>query len=228
VIKKGELVMKTRIVLLLVVMISAFALSACGSSLLGFLPITSETTHEGTNEPIEVVETLQAESESELPVEETEEPNEQQALSFEAVEYIDEQAGIKLFHPVDWSVMTREKVGERGSQAALLSSGSTLEQVAENGARITPVLYNWDPKNDLDAFVAQRELAWEASGFEYTQQGVYQLEDGRKVIIFFVQVGGGNEAVLAFTTAGEEYLQITGEGDLDLCEEIVFSLASVN
>lgn len=220
--------MKIRFVLLLAVLISALALSACGGSLLWFLPVSSETTYESTNEPIEVVETLPAAPESELPGVETEAPAESPVLSFEAVEYIDESAGVKLYHPVDWSVLPREQVGERGSQAALLSVGSTLEQVAESGSRLTLVLYTWDPKNDLVAFIAQRELAWEASGFEFVRQDTFQLEDGREVVLFAVKVGDGSDALFAFTTAGEDYLQIAGEGDLDLCKEIILSLTAVD
>lgn len=219
--------MKIRFVLLVVVLVSAFALSACGPSLLWLLPVTSETTQDSSYEPIEVIETLPAEVENESPNAESEDPASQPVLSFEGVEYVDEQAGVKLFHPIDWSVSPRELIGERGSQAVLLSSGSNLEQVAENGARITLVLYKWDPKNDLAAFIAQRELAWEASGFEFSRQESFQLEDGREVEIFSVNVIEGGEVIFAFTTAGEDYLQIAGEGDLDLVREMINSLQSV-
>jgi hypothetical protein len=215
--------MKIRFVLLLAVLISTLALSACGGSLLWFIPVSSETTYESTNEPIEVVETLPAEYE--LPIVETEET--EPVLSFAAAEYRDEEAGIALYYPVEWSVLPREQVGERGSQAALLSAGSTLEQVAENGSRVTLVLYKWDPKNDLAAFIAQRELAWEASGFEFAREDGFLMEDGREVVLYTVVVGDGNEALFAFTTAGEDYLQIAGEGDLALCREIIASIQSL-
>jgi len=220
-------VIKMRFILLVMVVISAFALSACGPSLLWLLPVTSETTQDSSVEPIEVVETLPAEVEFGSPITETEEPATTPVLSFEAAKYVDEEAGIVLYHPVDWTVLPREQVGERGSQAALLSTGSTLEQVAENGSRVTLVLYKWDPKNDLAAFIAQRELAWEASGFEFAREDGFLMEDGREVVLYTVVVGDGNEALFAFTTAGEDYLQIAGEGDLALCREIIASIQSL-
>jgi len=218
--------MKTRIFLFGMLLVSTLALSACAAPLLGLIPVRSETTYESEELPIEVVETLPIDSGADVPEGVTEEPASQPVFSFNAAEFVDEDAGVKLYHPADWTVLPREQVGDRGSQAALLSPGSTLEQVTEGGSRITLVLYKWDPKNDLTAFVAQRELAWEASGFEFNRQENFLLEDGREVVWFQVMVGDDSKVLFAFTTAGEDYLQVAGEGDLELIEEILLSLSS--
>lgn len=210
-----------------VLLISSLTISACAGVLIGMVPVQSETNYEITNEPVEVVETISAETETENSIEETQEPAPEQELSFDPVEYFDEAAGIVMYHPADWTVLSRENVGDRGSQAALLSVGSTLEQVAEDGARITLVMYKWDPKNDLAAFVTQRETAWEASGFKFAREESFLMKDGREVVLYMVTVGEGSQALFAFTTAGEDYLQLAGEGDLALCKEIISTIQSL-
>lgn len=199
-------------------------LSACAAPLQPVVPVETAVSGGSVEEmPTIVVETLPAATE----VVETEpvltmEP--ESVLSYEAAIYLEEAAGIELSYPVDWSESPRQQIGERGAQAALLSPGSTLEQTAEGGARILLTTYTWDPKHDLEAYVAQRKLAWDASGFNVLREEVFTLEDGRQVMVFNVEVGSGSEAVFAFVTAGEDYLQISEEGDLDLCMEIIKSM----
>ena len=147
-----------------------------------------------------------------------------QELSFSPAFYLDEDAGIEFAYPVGWTVTPREQIGERGAQAALLSPGSTIERVAAGGARIILTTYTWDPKNDLDAYISQRKIAWEASGFKVLAQEEYTLEDYRKVVTFTVENMEGNEGLFTFLTSGEDYLHLFGDGDLSLCKEILSSL----
>lgn len=224
--------MKNRFALFGILLAGTLVLSACAGPILWFIPVSSETSNDSAGgAPIEVVETLppQADSSSgdevESGVEVIAEPEVQTQFSFEPAEYLDEEAGFKLYFPVDWTVLPREQVGERGSQAALLSPGSTLEQIAMDGSRITLMIYKWDPKEDLVAFVNQRELAWEASGFSAIRNGNFTLEDGREVVLYDVKTVDGIDLLVAFTIVGEEYLQITSEGNLDLCKEIIRSLS---
>ncbi len=107
----------------------------------------------------------------------------------------------------------------RGGQALLLSPGTTLETLAEGGTRVSITTYTWDPKNDLDAYVAQRKVAWDASGFAIEREERWQLADGRAASVFVVKTPEQPTFTL-FTTIGEDYLQISGEGDAALVEEI--------
>ena len=149
-----------------------------------------------------------------------------QQFSFSPAFYQEESAGIQLAYPSDWTISPHERIGERGAQAALLSPGSSLEQVAAGGARIILTTYTWDPKNDLDAYIAQRKTAWEASGFKVSGEDQFTL-DTRLVKIFTVEMTGDEKALFAFTNAGDDYLQLFGDGDLALCEEIIRSAAVV-
>ncbi len=141
--------------------------------------------------------------------------------------YTDETAGIQIFYPADWTQSENQVIGERGSQTALLSPGSSIEKVADGGARIILVTYRWDPKNELDAFVAQRKTAWEASGFTIQKEEVRDLGNGKKMIVFQIETSDQTNVIYAFTTSGEDYLQISGDGDLELCRKILESVTIV-
>jgi hypothetical protein len=111
----------------------------------------------------------------------------------------------------------------RGGQALLLSPGTTAETLADGGTRVSLVTYVWDPKNDLDAYVAQRKTAWDASGFTITREEQWQLAGGRTAYIFVINTPEQPTFTL-LTTVGEDYLQIGGDGDAALLEEIARTL----
>jgi len=146
------------------------------------------------------------------------------APAFAAATYRDENAGFELDYPADWTLDPTSQIGVRGAQALLLSPGTTLETLAEGGSRLAIMTYLWDPKNDLTAYVAQRMTAWEASGFAITAEAAWTLTDGRPVQSFTVQTPGQPPALFLLTTIGEDYLQLSGEGDLALIEEIFQTL----
>ena len=144
-------------------------------------------------------------------------------LSFTPATYVDAQAGFALDYPADWTLDPSSQVGVRGGQALLLSPGTTPETLAEGGTRISIVTYLWDPKRDIDAYAAQRKLAWDASGFVVTREESFQLADGRAAYAFAVQTHESSFFAVV-TTVGEDYLQVTGEGNLSLAEEIIRTL----
>jgi len=225
--------MKTRLLVLIVLLVGVLSLSACAAWIAGVTPVTRETSGgSATGEPVEVYEVPPTEEIITVPDENIDGQiptvdSGDQVMSFSAAEYREESAGLIIYYPVDWSVYPREQIGERGAQAALLSPGSTLEQVAEGGSRIMITTYTWDPKNDLKAYADQRRVAWEASGFEILSEESLTLSDDRMVELFRVKNSEGGEVLFAFTNAGEDYLQVFGEGDLDLCAEIIRSMAAV-
>ena len=143
-----------------------------------------------------------------------------QPLSFTAAVYTDEANGFELDYPVGWSVVPDTQVGVRGSQALLLSPGTTAETIAEGGSRLSISIYQWDPKGDLEAYVAQRRTAWDASGFKVLDGSLTELSDGRPASDFFIEAPDGVLAYFLLTTNGEQYLQLAGEGDLTLLETI--------
>jgi len=140
--------------------------------------------------------------------------------SFPVATYRDETAGFEFDYPADWTLDPSSQMGVRGAQALLLSPGTTPETLAEGGSRVAITVYLWDPKNDLTAYVAQRRTAWDALGFEFSSESTWALADGRRVKNFIIQFPDQLPAFFLFTTVGEDYLEISGEGDLALVEEI--------
>ena len=80
----------------------------------------------------------------------------------------------------------------------------------------------------LAAFAAHRLSAWDASSFTLVSQTVMDLVDGRKATSFVVQSPEKLQVFFLITTVGEDYLEISGEGDLALAQEIALSLRPLN
>jgi hypothetical protein len=148
-------------------------------------------------------------------------------LSFTPATYTDESAGFALDYPSDWTLDPSSQIGVRGGQALLLSPGTTIETLPDGGTRVAIVTYVWDPKNDLDAYIAQRKVAWDASGFAITREEAWELPDGRAAYVFEVNTPE-TPTFMFFTTVGEDYLQIAGEGDQALIEEIARTFRPLN
>ena len=148
---------------------------------------------------------------------------EEAQLSFTSATYVDERAGFAFDYPAEWALDPSSQIGTRGGYALLTSPGTTAETLGEGGTRISISAYLWDPKGDIDAYVAQRKIAWDASGFAIVSEDGWQLADGRDARIFIVK--NPNQPVYnIFTTIGDDYLQIGVEGDMTLAEEIARTL----
>ena len=151
------------------------------------------------------------------------------APSFESQPYVDEANGFIIDYPVGW-VVKEAVIGERGSQVVLLSSAEIEEMaVLPAGAtRVALTVNLWDPKNDLDAYVATRKTAWDASGFTVLSEERLTLDLGLDAYLFSLQTTEGLTSLNLITTAGENYLTISGEGDLELVREIMSYLRPIN
>jgi hypothetical protein len=85
----------------------------------------------------------------------------------------------------------------------------------------------WDPTGDLDAFLGQRHLAWDASGIAVLSEERWELEDDRAAAALVVEGSDGAQAYFFFTTIGDRYLVLSGGGDLALLAEIAHSVRPV-
>jgi hypothetical protein len=114
-------------------------------------------------------------------------------------------------------------VGERGSQVLLLSSPdiADLAIVPEGATRVSITVNQWDPKNDLAAFVANRKSAWEASGFTILEEESVKLDLGLDAVRFVTQTPDGLTTAWLFAAVGEQYVTLSGEGDLALAQEMM-------
>ncbi len=144
------------------------------------------------------------------------------------VTYTDAANEFELTYPAGWSLEPSKPIGSRASQARLLSPGTTAETLADGGARISIVVYTWDPKNDLNAYLARRKSAWDASGTKIIEETALKLAGERPAVGFIVQSTDNQQSFLLITTAGEKYLEIVGEGNLSLTREIALTLSPAN
>jgi hypothetical protein len=150
------------------------------------------------------------------------------AASFESQVYLNETVGFALDYPVGWTVQ-EQAVGPRGAQVQFLSSPEIagMATLPEGATRVSATVYEWDPKNDLPAYVAQRKTAWEASGFTILEEEQLVLEQGLPAVQFTLQTPEAT-AVFLIAALGDQYLVLSGEGDLGLVKEIVQRLRPIS
>ena len=143
------------------------------------------------------------------------------AASFESRTYINETVGFALDYPAGWSV-NEAVVGSRGSQVQFLSSPdlADMAKLPEGATRVSATVYQWDPKNDLAAFVANQKSAWDASGFTILEEEPLTLELGLAATQFTIQTPDAN-VIFLIAALGDQYLVLSGEGNLELVKEIV-------
>ena len=202
--------MKKTILILTVLAISLTACASPGATSPATEPVSAPVDNSMPVPGADVTETI---VEGKMP-----------APSFESQTYIDEAAGFALDFPAGWTVK-ETAAGDRGAQSVLLSTPeiADLETLPPGATRVAVNVNQWDPKNDLDAYVAHRKVAWDASGFAITREEQLQLADGRPAYAFVVQTPE-QPTFMLFTTVGQDYLQIAGDGDSALVEEIAHTV----
>lgn len=143
------------------------------------------------------------------------------AAPFEAQTYINEEFGFALDYPTGWTV-NEMVIGSRGTQVQFLSSPELAEAATlpAGATRLNATIYQWDPKNDLAAFVANQMSAWKASGFTVLEEEPRVLELGLPAVQFTLQTPE-TQVVFLIAALGDQYLVLSGEGDLELVKEIV-------
>lgn len=150
------------------------------------------------------------------------------AAPFDSQPYIDEAAGFALDIPAGWTI-NESVVGPRGTQIQFLSAPELAEAASlpAGETRLTATVYQWDPKDDLEAYVDNWRNAWSASGFNILEEQELTLELGLPAVQFTVQTPE-SQVVYLITALEEEYLVLAGEGDLDLVEQIVQRLRPIS
>lgn len=190
-------------------------LSACAPSAEPLPPVQTEI-------PVTAIPTPQGTATDPVPV-----PTEAMpapklpAPSFEAQTYINETAGFALEYPDGWTV-NEQTIGPRGSQVQFLSSPELADvaTLPQGATRVSATVNQWDPQNDLAAYVAQRKTAWQASGFTILEEEQLVLELGLPAVRFTIQTPEAT-AIFLIAALGDQYLVLSGEGDLELVKEIV-------
>jgi hypothetical protein len=199
------------------VILAAAALSACaGPSAETPAPLPTETLAPPATEP----------SATEPPAEEPT-ATVPAGPSFEATTYRNETSGFEFDYPAGWYVGPDQQYS-RGGITPFTSWERPTDVLPDQNppgeTRFDATVQLWDPKGDLEAFVAQRMMAWEASGIVVTSEESWTLSDGRPARGFVVTATDGAQAYFFFTTIGEDYLVLSGSGDLALLAEIAHTV----
>ena len=195
-----------------IVTVLAISLAACAS------PATPAPANEEpvstlveNNMPVPGVDVTEAVVQGKLP-----------APSFESQTYINEAVGFALEYPAGWT-MQESVIGDRGSQTLLLSAPEIAElaTLPAGATRVAVNVNQWDPKNDLAAYVENRKTAWEASGFSILAEEPLTLDLGLSAVRVTVQSPEGIPVEYLFAAVNDQYVTISGEGDLELVKEMM-------
>jgi hypothetical protein len=149
------------------------------------------------------------------------------ALSFEAATYRNVSAGFEFDYPAGWAVGPDEQYS-RGGITAFSSWARPTDAfpgaTPPGETRLDVTVQLWDPKGDLKAFLDQRQSAWDGSGISVISQERWNLADGREAAAFVVQGSDGAQGFFFFTTIGDRYLVLSGDGTLALLAEIAHTV----
>jgi len=149
------------------------------------------------------------------------------ALSFEKATYEDAANGFALDYPAGWALDDGEQ-HSRGGYVQLYSwdwqQGEPVDFIPSGETVLTVTVNLWDPKHDLAAFVAQRKLGWENSGFSVLEEQKILLGEEHPAKRYILQGPDGMQSIFLFTTVDENYLTLSGSGDLALLSEVISTL----
>ena len=150
------------------------------------------------------------------------------AASFDAQTYVNKEAGFALDYPTGWT-LNEMVVGPRGTQVQFLSKPELKDAatIPAGETRFVGTIYLWDPKNDLAAYVAHWKDAWSASGFTILSEEQLTLEQGLPAVMFTVQ-SAENQIVFLVTALKDQYLVLSGEGNLDLVKRMMARLRPIS
>jgi hypothetical protein len=120
-------------------------------------------------------------------------------------------------------------VGPRGTQILFLSKPELAEAatIPAGETRLSATIYQWDPKNDLDAYVDHMKTAWESSGFTILDEQQLTLEQGLPAVQLTVRTAE-TDVLYLVTALKDQYLVLAGEGDLNLVQQIVQRLRPIS
>jgi len=140
--------------------------------------------------------------------------------------HTDEAYGYTFDYPSAW-MLDPVVLGSRAPGGYQITSWQhepgMISDVLPDGTAMNIVLQLWDPKGDLAAFTAQRKYAWENSGIEIIFEEDVTLAGGKPAKEFVTKSQEQGSYTL-FTTLGENYLVVSGTGDLEAIRGVAWSL----
>jgi hypothetical protein len=135
--------------------------------------------------------------------------------------YVSKTGGFALDYPEGWTVK-ETVVGDRGTEILFVSKSDLAEAATLplGETRLTATIYQWDPKNNLPAYVDHWKTAWESSGFTILEEQALTLELCLSAEQFLVQTPEA-QVIYLIAALNDQYLVLAGEGDLELVRQIV-------
>lgn len=153
-----------------------------------------------------------------------------QVLAFVATTYRDEAAGFEFDYPAGWAFDSGEQ-HSRGYYVQFYSwdwqPGDQIDSLPEGETILSVTVQLWDPKNNLEAFIDQRKLAWDSSGISILSEERLFLAGDRPAAQFIVQGVDGAQTFFLLTTNGDNYLVLSGNGSLNLLAEIAHTVRPI-
>lgn len=150
--------------------------------------------------------------------------------AFPKATYQDTTNNFEFDYPAGWAFDSGEHQS-RGYYVQFYSwdwhPDDPIDSPPPEGTVLAVTVQFWDPKNDLEAFTNQRKLAWDSSGISILSEEQLFLAGDRPAVQFTVQGIDGSQGFFLLTTNGENYLVLSGNGDLSLLAEIARTLRPI-
>jgi hypothetical protein len=152
---------------------------------------------------------------AELPV-----PPVQEPPSYETAVYRNSENGFELDYPASWK-LDEQVLGSRASGALFFIADTDEEPI------FSAVVFLWDPKADLDAWLDQRRQSWSGSRVTVLSEEELTVAGGHRAIKIELQGADGRIFNHLFMSVGDRYLDLSGSGDLETFNEIIGTLRFV-
>ncbi len=141
--------------------------------------------------------------------------------------HTDETYAYTFDYPVEW-MLDPVTFGARAPGGYQLTSWphepGMVSEVPAGGTIMNILVQLWDPKADLPAFIAQRKADWDASGIEIVSEADVTLASGQPAKEFVTVASDGSSGYFLFSVIGEDYLVVSGNGDIELIRLVARSL----
>ena len=147
-------------------------------------------------------------------------PPVQEPASDETAVYRNSENGFELDYPASW-YLDEQVLGSRASGALFYATETDEEPV------FTVVIFLWDPKNDLDAWVDQRRQSWSGSNAAVLLEEGLIVAGRQRAVTFELLWQGGQATNHLLMEIGDRYLELVSPGDPGTFDEIISSLRFV-
>lgn len=142
--------------------------------------------------------------------------------SFEATTYQDAEGRFSLEYPASWHILGGES-GPRGDYVQIASwdpGAAGFESLPAGESLLQITVYQWDPKGDLAARIEMRRTAFENSGITILEEDEVSFPGGPPAVRMML-ASNGVSYLTYFFVLGDEYLEITGQGNLPLLHAVM-------